>query len=221
MMVLELEEGAKPATYRGGTSALYRLLSQNIIYPPDAIEKQIEGTVIVSFLVTEKGKVDEVETVQSVYHSLDMTVRDAIKLSSKRWVPARSKDSLYIASRLQVPFNFQLAERIDTMSNVVVKPIYHRKHATDPRKDVIINNNVVLPEYAELAGAAISNNKPKKAVRLYSKAYRGEPSNPRYLIRKAELLIELEKTDKACKVLRKAEKMGSDKAEGLIQLNCI
>lgn len=218
---IELEEGAKPASYQGGTSALYHLLTQNISYPADAIESNAEGTVIVSFLVTEKGKVADIKTVQPIHPSLDIAVIEAIKLTSKRWMPAQSKDSLNIVSRLQVPFKFELAERLDDKDNVEVKYIYHRNYGNDPRMGATIDYNNTLSEYATLADRAIENNKQKKAARLYSKAYRGEPTNPRYLIRKAELLIELEKTEKACKVLNRARKLEGNEAEELYQLHCI
>ncbi|OIP02208.1 MAG: hypothetical protein AUJ98_01920 [Bacteroidetes bacterium CG2_30_33_31] len=41
--------------YKGGEEELYKFLRNNIIYPKKALRKGIEGTVIISVYITDKG----------------------------------------------------------------------------------------------------------------------------------------------------------------------
>lgn len=45
----------------GGISALRQYVAENIIYPELAIENEIEGTVVVRFVVTKTGKIGKIE----------------------------------------------------------------------------------------------------------------------------------------------------------------
>lgn len=49
--------------YPGGQNALETYINNNIVYPQEAIDKDIEGTVYVKFGVDEKGNVTNVSTV--------------------------------------------------------------------------------------------------------------------------------------------------------------
>ncbi len=64
-------------------------LQRNMEYPPEAIENNIEGRVIVKFLIDEKGKVHNPEIVKGVRYDLN---REAIQAVSRaQFVPARQR----------------------------------------------------------------------------------------------------------------------------------
>jgi len=73
--------------FPGGKSEWNKFLAQNQRYPELAIKRTIEGTVLVQFVIDEKGKVTDVEVIQSVHRLLD---REAVRLikSSPDWTPA-------------------------------------------------------------------------------------------------------------------------------------
>ena len=57
--------------FPGGEAALMRFLSSHINYPPMAAENNVQGKVIVQFVVDKTGKVGEVAVVRSVDKDLD------------------------------------------------------------------------------------------------------------------------------------------------------
>lgn len=57
--------------YPGGLSALMSHLAENISYPANAVTAQIQGRVLVKFVVKKDGSVGEVEIVRGVDPSLD------------------------------------------------------------------------------------------------------------------------------------------------------
>lgn len=58
-------------SFPGGDAALMKYISNNIIYPISAHDNNIEGKVIVQFVVTKTGKIGEVKVVRSVDKDLD------------------------------------------------------------------------------------------------------------------------------------------------------
>lgn len=75
-------------TFPGGDAALMKYLSSHINYPTMAQENNIQGKVIVQFVVTKTGKVGEVKVVRSVDKDLD---REAVRVckSLPNFVPGR------------------------------------------------------------------------------------------------------------------------------------
>ena len=57
--------------FPGGDAALMKYLSSHIQYPTMAMENNIQGRVIVQFVVTKTGKIGEVKVVRSVDPDLD------------------------------------------------------------------------------------------------------------------------------------------------------
>ena len=57
--------------FPGGEAALMKFLSSHINYPPMAAENDVQGKVIVQFVVDKTGKVSDVKVVRSVDKDLD------------------------------------------------------------------------------------------------------------------------------------------------------
>ena len=99
-VVIEVKEPAadKPAEvfisveqmpqFPGGDAALLKYLSSHINYPPMAAENNVQGRVVVQFVVDKTGKVGEVTVVRSVDKELD---REAVRvcMSLPKFVPGR------------------------------------------------------------------------------------------------------------------------------------
>ncbi len=106
----ELFEFDTFAQFPGGVDSLMRFLSKNIIYPKEAVENNIEGKVILKFIVSESGRVSHVAIVKSVHPLLD---NEAVRVVSKlpRFIPAqykgRNKDSFF-----SLPISFRLPDSI-------------------------------------------------------------------------------------------------------------
>ena len=63
--------------FPGGLDGLMEYLSSNIVYPPVAAEKNIQGKVLVQFVVEKDGSVGEIKILRSVDINLDY---EAIRL---------------------------------------------------------------------------------------------------------------------------------------------
>ena len=72
--------------YPGGNAAWLRYLNKNFRYPQEAIDNEIQGTVVVQFIVDKEGMVSDVEAVSGPNELRDEAVR-VIKKSGK-WTPA-------------------------------------------------------------------------------------------------------------------------------------
>ncbi len=72
--------------YPGGNAAWMRYLNKYIRYPQEAIDNEIEGTVLVQFIVDKEGNVSNVEAVSGPNELKEEAVR-VIKKSGQ-WKPA-------------------------------------------------------------------------------------------------------------------------------------
>jgi periplasmic protein TonB len=99
----------KMPEYPGGETALSKFVENNITYPQDAIDQNTEGTVNVSFVVDEKGKVmNPLVTGKSASHGLD---EEAVKVVKQMpaWKPGMVKGKA-VKTRLSLPVTFKLAD---------------------------------------------------------------------------------------------------------------
>jgi TonB family protein len=73
-------------TYRGGDAALMKTIYDNIEYPAEAKTGNIQGKVIVRFVIDKEGKVEDPTILKSVHPLLDA---EAIRLVSmlSGWKP--------------------------------------------------------------------------------------------------------------------------------------
>jgi TonB family protein len=72
--------------FPGGDEALFKYIYENVKYPPEAREQGIQGKVILRFMVTDQGDVDDISVVRGVHPLLDA---EAVRVmgSLPRWTP--------------------------------------------------------------------------------------------------------------------------------------
>ena len=93
--------------FPGGYEALFKYLSSNIKYPPMACENDIQGKVIVQFIVDKTGNVGEVKVVRSVDKELD---KEAVRVckSLPKFIPGRQNgQAVSVWYTLPVTFKLQ------------------------------------------------------------------------------------------------------------------
>ena len=98
------------AEYPGGSAALCKLISENLVYPEDAVENGIEGKVIVKFVVDIDGEAKdfEIERTSSGGQSLERAAIDVCKRFGK-FKPAM-QNGKPIKSYFSQAIVFQLAD---------------------------------------------------------------------------------------------------------------
>jgi len=75
------------AEYKGGIDAFYSFLAHTIRYPGPERENNIQGTVILKFVIDKLGGVKDISFYRSVSANIDAEALRVIKLSSSLWIP--------------------------------------------------------------------------------------------------------------------------------------
>jgi len=78
-----LESETMPVYPGGGLEKLVEYLSENLIYPKEAISKKIQGNVICRFKVNNDGSITNIEVVRSIDPLLDTEAIRVIKTLPK------------------------------------------------------------------------------------------------------------------------------------------
>jgi len=95
------------ASYAGGNDAMQKYFNSNLEYPAQATNEGVEGTVMLSFIVDEKGKIRSPQVVGgNLGYGLD---EEAVRVinSMPRWSPAKVKGQP-VKTRLTLPVRFVL-----------------------------------------------------------------------------------------------------------------
>ena len=92
--------------FPGGTAALMEYLRKNIKYPSICRENNIQGRVLVTFVVNKDGTIVDPEIVKSVNPSLD---KEALRVISNmpNWKPGYQRGKP-VRVKYSVPVNFKL-----------------------------------------------------------------------------------------------------------------
>lgn len=95
------------AQFPGGAVAWQQFLAQNLVYPQEAVDKEIQGTVVVKFIVEEDGSLTNVEAIKG-----PMELRQSAMLVIKRspdWTPETQNGKKVRSYKMQ-PIIFRLEE---------------------------------------------------------------------------------------------------------------
>jgi protein TonB len=91
--------------YPGGAAAWQRYLNRNLRYPQEAIDNEVQGPVVVQFIVDKEGNVSDVEAISGPQELRPEAVR-VIKKSGK-WTPA-VQNGRQVKSYKKQPIVFRL-----------------------------------------------------------------------------------------------------------------
>ncbi|MBQ1858427.1 MAG: energy transducer TonB [Paludibacteraceae bacterium] len=95
--------------FPGGQEALFKYLTDNVIYPQIAKENGIEGRVICTFVIEPDGSISNVEVVRSGGDpSLDKEAVRVIK-SMPKWKPGKQRGQA-VRVKFTIPVKFSLAK---------------------------------------------------------------------------------------------------------------
>ena len=92
--------------FPGGDNALYKFLKNNLKYPHQAIEMDIEGNVVLQFVVNKNGEIDDIKVVKSLGGGCD---EEAIRVveSMPKWKPGRQLGRK-VSVRFHLPVSFRM-----------------------------------------------------------------------------------------------------------------
>ena len=92
--------------YPGGMKELFKFLQDNVKYPESAMKKNVQGRVIVQFVVEKDGTPTEFNVVRSVDPDLDAEALRVMKTMSK-WKPGLQRGEV-VRVKYTVPVSFKL-----------------------------------------------------------------------------------------------------------------
>ena len=98
-----VEDAPKPSQ---GWSALMQWLTKNLKYPPTARSQNIQGTVLVRFIVNADGSIDDVKVAKSADPLLDREALRVVQMMPE-WEPG-VKNGKPIRSLVGIPIVFKL-----------------------------------------------------------------------------------------------------------------
>lgn len=96
------------AMFPGGQGALNKWLSSHLNYPPQAAENDIQGRVIVKFVVSKDGSISQAQVVKGVDRDLDREALRVVK-SMPKWQPGKNNGQP-VNSWFTLPVVFKLAK---------------------------------------------------------------------------------------------------------------
>lgn len=94
-------------------------LQDNIKYPNEAFSKNVEGKVVVDFVVDKDGSIINAKVIEGVEKSLDAEALRVVRLMPK-WIPGRQKGEL-VKVRYFVPVVFRIPRIASMQESVVFK----------------------------------------------------------------------------------------------------
>lgn len=92
--------------YPGGMQALFQYMADNLKYPKDAMKQQVEGRVLVQFIVETDGSISNAEVIKRVFPSLDEEATRVISAMPK-WAPGKQNGKV-VRVKFTVPVSFRL-----------------------------------------------------------------------------------------------------------------
>ena len=90
-----------PPSIRGGLGAYYI----NIEYPPEAVEQEIEGRLVLRFVVGTDGRARDILVTESLHPLCDSAAVRALRQTT--FAPGR-QDGKKVSVRMQLPVRFRL-----------------------------------------------------------------------------------------------------------------
>ena len=91
--------------FPGGMEALFKYMAENMKYPEDAKKQQVEGRVLVQFIVETDGSVSNTEVLMRVFPSLDA---EAVRVMSgmPKWIPGKQNGKV-VRVKYTIPVSFR------------------------------------------------------------------------------------------------------------------
>jgi protein TonB len=97
--------------FPGGEAARMKFLSENIVYPAEAKEKGIQGTIFVTFVVEKDGSPSDVRIVRGIGGGCDEEVVRVVKLMPN-WIPG-TQDGEIVRVQFMMPIRFTIPEKTE------------------------------------------------------------------------------------------------------------
>lgn len=93
-------------SFPGGDQELLKFMAENTKYPPLARENGLQGIVVITFMVDERGRIDKVSVLRGIGGGCDEEAVRVVK-AMPRWTPGRQR-GMPVRVQYNLPFRFTL-----------------------------------------------------------------------------------------------------------------
>lgn len=97
-----------PATFPGGVQKLLEWISLHLVYPPTAIDEEIQGRVVIQIHVKADGTIGETKIIKGIHPYLDAEALRVVK-SLPKFNPAMLNEKA-VESLFTLPITFRLTD---------------------------------------------------------------------------------------------------------------
>jgi len=94
--------------FPGGDEAMFKFISKRVKYPKEARKKNIQGRVMIQFVVDEEGNIIEAKVVKGIGYGCDEEALRVIN-SMPKWKPGTQKGKP-VRVRFVIPIRFVLED---------------------------------------------------------------------------------------------------------------
>jgi TonB family protein len=96
-------------TFQGGMDKFYEYLSKSVKYPKEAVAKNIQGKVFLSFIVEKDGELTNINVDRKLGAGTD---EEAVRVlaASPRWIPGK-RAGKPVRVKYNIPINFALSKK--------------------------------------------------------------------------------------------------------------
>ena len=94
-------------SFIGGDAAMSQFLIKNLQYPAEALEKNIQGTVYISFIVEPDGAISNISIKRDIGYGCGAEAMRVVK-SMPKWKPGKQKGKT-VRTQLMLPVSFKLS----------------------------------------------------------------------------------------------------------------
>lgn len=182
--------------YPGGLNGIVSFLSENLVYPQEAIDQNIQGKVLIKFIVDKSGNTANPEIINSVHPILDAEAIRVIGLL-KGFTPGM-KDGKAINTWYTLPINFKLPEEYSY-----------------EEFDAVAIDSIGYKEMMDLGLAAQKENNLAHATAYFKEAYHINP----YSIDPIERIVKLNNANEKSDLNYDIYEYGVDQLSRWNQLN--
>lgn len=99
--------------YPGGEAALMQYIASAIQYPAEAINANVQGRVIIQFIVEKDGSVSEVKVVRGRHSALDEEAVRVVKNIPEKFIPGKANGEV-VRCWFILPISFKLNKKNKT-----------------------------------------------------------------------------------------------------------
>ena len=107
------------AEYPGGKTALSKYIKENLQYPKEALNNNIEGVVFLKYEVNEKGTIHSISIINSIGYGCD---EEAIRLVKMLKYPEIKNRGIKVNTKFKLKINFELPKKESIKFNYVYVP---------------------------------------------------------------------------------------------------